>query len=873
MSIENELKMIPRERIEQEDILRLLRERGYKVEQDLKISSQEDTYYDDSNRTLLKNGCSFRIRRKVGKTVVTYKSPIDSDKDYKQREELETEIPEMYVQEDGSIHIEDAIDVLRKKYSDVNIPKDLQFAVKVINNRNKVNVHTEDGTVIELAFDHLHTENERGQDFSMKDEMECEVLSGNPEHLSELHRIISENYDVQINDLSKYARAMKEMQEQRDNMSLEETTVCAMLSYMIRSKEFEQLSYKGQVLHDYRVKIPENLSLENFKDPEYLIERISKVKRTKNYRPGKITSLEDMFLCFFSDMDYRDIEYKLVNFLNDNYYRGNTPITNRMLHSQQVMLITGLINKSKEITENDKKPLLCLTSALTHDIGHVPGAHTTERILGDLDGFFSHEINGRNVIERIVTDETANIVEAVKKHMASLGKECSDEQIREYIQINKTQIKKAIEAHSRTNSEKRGDGTVVQLPREADKICYCVSDIVDVLKKTSATNIDVQFFPQEWIDAMADDIGKGYERGEEVKQKIYTIIRMLNTDNFGQITTTIANTIRENVNDGRTYYDVDQDYWNIVNGMIQYVAGLREKGIIDTRKKQIQHASMYFVIKTFNENLELCDGNVEDAWDKALVSITQSNDLDILNCVNELKMIYENQPEKLREAFEEGGVLDTSKLRALDNADRQIKIQPKGRFQLSDLQPYLGEQWTTPPAKVIKDTYYNSQNGLSLCLREDVGGNQRQFIVKRKRDKVGVTQVERQKYVSESDSTTDLETLVTQFNGEYPDFHIQLQDTNPKCIIITIRTNAENEKGVTLRKDKSTIIKEGKRVDMPETIEILCRDRHEIKRVKKQLNEFLDIEGISLGEISTKETKEDQAMKILGEQQEIGVDK
>ena len=448
MSIENELKLMPREKIKSEDILSLLKKKGYNVEQALKPSNQEDTYYDDPNRTLLKNGCSFRIRRKVGKTVVTYKSPIDSDKDYKQREELETEIPEMYVQEDGSIHIEDAIDVLRKKYPDVNIPKDLQFAVKVINNRNKVNVHTEDGTVIELAFDHLHTENERRQDFSMKDEMECEVLSGNPEHLSELHRIISENYDVQINDLSKYARAMKEMQEQRDNMSLEETTVCAMLSYMIRSKEFEQLSYKGQVLHDYRVKIPENLSLENFKDPEYLIERISKVKRTKNYRPGKITSLEDMFLCFFSDMDYRDIEYKLVNFLNDNYYRGNTPITNRMLHSQQVMLITGLINKSKEITENDKKPLLCLTSALIHDIGHVPGAHTTERILGDLDGFFSHEINGRNVIERIVTDETANIIEAVKKHMASLGKECSAEQIREYIQINKTY---AIESYDISN--------------------------------------------------------------------------------------------------------------------------------------------------------------------------------------------------------------------------------------------------------------------------------------------------------------------------------------------------------------------------------------------------------------------------------------
>ena len=63
----------------------------------------------------------------------------------------------------------------------------------------------------------------------------------------------------------------------------------------------------------------------------------------------------DMFLCFFSDMDYQDIEYKLVDFLNKNYYSENAPATNRMLHSQQVMLITGLIAKSKAIPESEQK--------------------------------------------------------------------------------------------------------------------------------------------------------------------------------------------------------------------------------------------------------------------------------------------------------------------------------------------------------------------------------------------------------------------------------------------------------------------------------------------------------------------------------------
>ena len=96
-------------------------------------------------------------------------------------------------------------------------------------------------------------------------------------------------------------------------------------------------------------------------------------------------------------MDYQDIEYKLVDFLNKNYYSENAPATNRMLHSQQVMLITGLIAKSKAIPESEQNRLLCMTSGLVHDIGHVPGAHATERILADYDGFFSHEVNGQKV--------------------------------------------------------------------------------------------------------------------------------------------------------------------------------------------------------------------------------------------------------------------------------------------------------------------------------------------------------------------------------------------------------------------------------------------------------------------------------------------
>lgn len=690
MSIESELKIIPRENLKQEEVLDLLKQNGYIPEGNFKTKKQEDTYYDDSNKTLYKNNCSFRIRRTGNKAVVTYKSPINSNTEYKQREELEATIPEIYIQEDGSIMVEDAIDILRKEYPDVVIPQKLEMAAKVINNRSKINIHAQDGTKIEMAFDDLRTENATGNKFKMNNELECEAISGNPNNLDKIYKLVSQNYDIQKNELSKYSRAIKEMNEQRDNMSLEEIVVCTMLSDILKSKEFEQLKFKGQMIHNYTKTIPDNLSLDNFKNPEYLINKISEVRRTKNYRPGKIKNLEDMFLCFFSDMSYKDIEYKLVNFLNENYYNDDTPITNRMLHSQQVMLITGLISRSNEISENERKTLLTMSSALVHDIGHVPGAHATEEVLGGIDGFFSHEINGRNIIEKIITSDEDNIEKTIKEYGQSLGKEYNEQLIREYIQKNKTQIKKSIEAHSRTNSEKRGDGTVVQLPREADKICYSVSDIVDVVKsKIQNEETPVEFFTNEWKEKIIKKLGKGYEREAEIKQKMEEIEKLINTNNFGEIVTNVANTIRENVNDGKTYYDVEQDTWNIINEMIKYVKDLRKTGVVDNKRTQIQQASTFFIINKFNEHLKKTNGNIEEAWEQTLETVTKSNDIDILNHTKEIEETYRNNPDLLKKAFEVGGAFDISKLQHLDNADRQIKLQPKGRFQMSDLQPYL----------------------------------------------------------------------------------------------------------------------------------------------------------------------------------------
>jgi len=737
MSNERELKLLPLREINRNQLLRVLSDNGYKIEGEIRRQKQEDTYYDTPDKELYNNNRSLRIRNVEGKTYITYKVPTSSVQAYTERKEFEVEIPEEYISQNGKVELPDAINFLRQKYPDLELPENLDVAAKVNNNRNKINIIGEDGSKIEVAFDDVKAQDENGDHFKMKEEIEFELISGAPERLREIYETIIHNFDVQKNTLSKYSRAIKEMIEQKQNMSLEELTICAMLSDIIGTNEFEQLKHKGQIIHDYRVDLPPNLDLTNFKDPQYLMRKISAIKRIENYNPGKIKTLEDMFLCFFSDMDYQEIEYKLINFLNENYYREDQAITNRMSHSEQVMLITGLISRSKEIPEKDKNTLLCMASGLVHDIGHVPGAHPAEALLGSLDGFFSHEINGREVIERIISSDEDKITEAIATYAKSIGKEYDPERIKRAILENKRKIKRSIEEHSRTNSESRGEGTVVQLPREADKICYGVSDIVDILKRTARTKVDlpIGFFSKKWKDETTAKLGKGYEREEVIRRRIEEFDKLIRKENFGELITNIANTVKENQNDGKIYYDVEQDTWDILNEMIGYVKGLRTKGVIDVKKKEMQNASTVFIVKKFNEALARHPDNIEEAWEEALRVITNSNDIDMLNTVSSIYQQFKDKPEEFQQAFQRGGILDTTDILSLDNADRQIKLKPGDVFVLSDMIPFFGENFRAVMPDRMRDTYFNSDNGISICIRQYLDKKKQELIVKRKRDK------------------------------------------------------------------------------------------------------------------------------------------
>ncbi len=87
----------------------------------------------------------------------------------------------------------------------------------------------------------------------------------------------------------------------------------------------------------------------------------------------------------------------------------------------------------------------------------------------------------------------------------------------------------------------------------------------------------MKFFPDEWKSEVEEKLGRGYET-EKIKAKVEAIEKSIRTNNFGEIATSIANTVRRNQADSKVYYDVEQDTWEIINKMIGYVADLRKQG-------------------------------------------------------------------------------------------------------------------------------------------------------------------------------------------------------------------------------------------------------------------------------------------------------
>ena len=87
-----------------------------------------------------------------------------------------------------------------------------------------------------------------------------------------------------------------------------------------------------------------------------------------------------------------------------------------------------------------------------------------------------------------------------------------------------------------------------------------------------------------------------------------------------------------------------------------------------------------------------------------------------------------------------------------------------------------------------------------------------------------------------------------------------------------------NDDGVIIRRDVSEVLGETGKVKLPETIEIDCADKGKMKDIRKKISTALKKIGIDLKDVTTKETKEKMAIRVLDEQgnaknQKLGEDR
>ncbi|MDO5557906.1 MAG: CYTH domain-containing protein [Clostridia bacterium] len=816
MSIENELKFLILKEKSLEDILRQLELYNFKMEPSSKKSNfQVDEYFDTRNFDIEKYGGSLRIRKKGEESYITYKKPISSNDKYKSRNEYEIEIS-------PNTTIQQAIKLIEGKFN-ISIENDVNPILTVENNRHYANIIAPDSSKIEIAIDDLKcTDGTTHKKFDMKNELECEVLSGNPENLKILAAIISEELEGEMpNQISKYSRARKEISEQQSNMSLKEITACYVISSILKSTEFKQLKYKGQIFHNYLKKTETNL--DNLENPEYLIKQISKVKREKNYNPGKPKNLEELFLCFFSDIEYPTMENYVSNFLNENYYNNEDLLTNRMSHSQQVSLATGLACKSKNIIISDDERLVTIFSALFHDIGHVPFAHRMEKTLQSIDGNFSHEINGKNVVQRIRSDNAEDISNEIMRKMEGLD----ESTVKQEVDMAYNSIISAIEEHSRTNFEYRGQGINVQLPREFDKVAYAISDIVDATKEDK--NIDI--ISKKWQEDTISELSVGYEeRDNEISGKVQKFTDMIQKKKYGELFTSIVNTIRTNKRPGIDYYEIDTDMWDIINKSIKRVRTLRETNVINNESEKMERFSVMMALLKITENSEP-NKSVRNAWQKTLQEITKMNDLDMLEYAKQvLKQVGE---KKIEDVFH----IDRKQIQSLNDTNKEIKLS--GDVELSELVNELDISNATMERIKIVDKYYkNNMPNSTLCIRTIIGTDKKILIVKTSHDKPGMSYISRSKQVVEGTIEDSTDELIFEYNLKYREALKELGEeflVKKNRLIIQGKTpNGE----LCIVQDDSLAENKSSEVELPKGIEIKML-QGDIEEVKIKIKELL----------------------------------
>ena len=672
---EDELKIIPVQKMSSESIedaleriIEALEKKGIHARGEAKRLFQTDVYFDDITGVFDKAGKSLRIRIKDDSAKITYKEPVQSDTAYKQRKEYEIKINGT----DGkTMGVEEVRSLLQERYPEVQLPEDLGEVLRVLNQRTKIEFECPDGSIIEMAFDNLRSRISNGEEFPLRPEIEFERKSGNSANLNTILGAIEETLPGRFskNPLSKYARARKEIKEQRGVLSIQEVSACAILSRILGSVQYEKLREKGQILHDY--SLPTTTNLDNFRDMDYLVDTVKRIKigdykfaipeaiaqdeqmhkmlieSNVPFVTKKATTLEDIFCLLLSDTRYEIVERVVGDFLNNEYYKDENAKTNRMSHSQQVMIGAGIMCKRLEPKISFEEKLTCMISALSHDIGHVPYAHKLERILRTITGgIFSHEANGQTTLNDIYYDNDGRrqLIDQVSTYFP----ESMQDQIPFILRDKKDEIGRAIAQHSRKNSEGRGYGITEQAPRACDKIMYSMSDICDLLReqmkakgipKGKGIEAVRQVLSSDWEDRIIEEIcTENSATHDEVLSVLGPqLLPFIRQGDFGNAALCVLNSIQaEGVKtqsgEEKVEYNANRFMWSFVEKIIDRARDLRNEMKIDTEKqKDFPRHAISILIDLLDDQYYKHGQDINGAIGETIKILTRMGEPDMLD--------------------------------------------------------------------------------------------------------------------------------------------------------------------------------------------------------------------------------------------------
>lgn len=435
----------------------------------------------------------------------------------------------------------------------------------------------------------------------------------------------------------------------KNELSLDELVLCAIFSAGLDSTEYKKLEEKSQIIKMYNQEPTKNFKM--FLNFDKLVERINAIKngeyvvhitkelekkesinRLKEQGIAKVVEeidLEDMFCALLTDkVDVEAAKDLLEYFLNKEYFNKKNVVTNRLMHSLQVMLGTGLACKSLNATFDET--FTCMIISAFHDIGHVPFAHVMEQIIKYFLHSFSHETNGKRVFGEIVKNNKNQMVAEITRYLQD-----DFQDVRKSIDEKAQIIEDGIVEHSRTNSKKRKKGLHVQIARALDKILYFASDTHDLTAVPKGLTKKQRDMQNE--ELFLNDLLSNENDVEQDSKEYMEFIQALKERNFGKAVAIASSSITpekvEYEDREMVYYNVDKDIWQSI---IDKTKKLYKGYDFEVVRKKMEMLSIVVLAKITASKYYGKDNSLSDAFYEAIDEITCMGEKDLYDYCSSL---------------------------------------------------------------------------------------------------------------------------------------------------------------------------------------------------------------------------------------------